>query len=171
MLAPLGFGQGKPQTMLERQQDLIPQMFPGKTAIEELNPGERRRLEKQLGLGKQPANDLAARQGAERNLWETFAREDALKSSLPQEQQDWLKAQDLKLPGFETELTLGKVRIPGTRAEQESMAENVSSEYQKVISRMMATGQDVTQERLNRALDMARKRARGMFKRGMGSSQ
>lgn len=134
--------------------------------------GERRQAMKEP---KPERNELATRAAGERAYWGAYAKQDALRDALPKEQTKWLDKNGLKLRGFETELTVGRVRIPGSQEENDFMKEAVRSEYEKQITRLMDSSvfQSLSaakkQERLDRLLTQARLRARASLRRKMVS--
>jgi hypothetical protein len=119
----------------------------------------------------------ASRAGAERDLWRSFSRTDALKAELPEAQRAFLKQHNLVLPGYEPEVTVKGVRMPTTLEERNRFAVEVAKQYTIQIDRFMNMKQieqfkkkGVLQEVLNRHLEAARERARAVALRGLRGS-
>ena len=133
---------------------------------------ERRRAMQQP---KPERNELASRAAGERAYWGAYAKQDALKEGLPDHQQKWLDAHKLKLRGFETEITQGGVRLPGSVEEDNFMKEAVREQYEHQIQRLVDSSAfqslrvEKQQARLDSLLVLARRRARVQLRKQMSS--
>lgn len=176
VLNPMGVKRGRLPSWSEKTTAAIAELaktdpsLAGKTSIDQLSIGQRAKLQRLMNAQKTPASDYAMRAGAEKNLWENFAKQDALKGALKPDQQKWLADKKLTLSGFEAEITRGGTRLPATRQEGEFMQQAVAQEYQKAIEKLMQSPRNITQKILDERLTQARLRARAQLTRQMRAS-
>jgi hypothetical protein len=166
----VGLKQGRAPTHLERLDEFAKgQGFPDYSSM----PLRQKRIAEQaLDKSKTIRPILSERAGAERQLWEDFARQDSLVSSLPNEQVDWAKQHNLDLhKGFATEVTLGKVRLPSTQQDKDFMMSAVAKEYSKEIGKLMKRETPVSQKQLDLHLNAARARARVALRKKMSGTK
>lgn len=173
--AAFGFKLGRNPSWEERQTALTSKLYPGRQ-WEQLNVGEKRAVQDQLNKQRdeQPSSrtELGRLAAGEKAYWEQAQRDRDLKESLPKHQQKWLDSLGLKVSGFGTEVTLGKVRLPSTPSEKEALMKAMTGSYTEAVKSLMGEewfnklDKGQKQEVLDKVLTRARKPVLGQFKGG-----
>jgi hypothetical protein len=168
-----GFNRGRLPAWNQRQKEEVEKLYPGRQ-WEQLNAKEKRNVELVVNsaMEEKPKSELGRLNAGEKAYWSQEQRTQDLKASLPPAQQKWLKDNKLNMPGFGSEVTLGKVRLPSTPQEKEVLAKQMGQAYQKALGDLMTSdtfqGRDQKgkQDALERKLMWERKKVMRGFKRG-----
>lgn len=163
----LGVKSGGFPTKQERLDTETAKMYPKKT-FDTLTIGERLMVERAVESKAVPnQNEVSKNAASERMFWHDIATNQRLEASLPEKNKDWLKKNNLDLPGFKPEKVFNGVRLPTTQAEQTEAEALFLKWYKVMLDRLEgvkgfeALPQSAKKKVLSDRLDDARTAARG----------
>jgi hypothetical protein len=121
----------------------------GGKPVSQMSLGERMRTQRKVDQeAKLPLDDKLV---AERALRHTFERQERVRQAVSPEAREFLERNNLNLPGYAPELTLGGVRMPLTADETRSYEGILVEEYDKAVRRLMKPGFDAFKETVKQA--------------------